>query len=349
MKLAALPLILAGCLGPSLPLGTRAQDCGGCHADQHAAWSSSPHANSARSPVFEAMLGPVEKAWGSAARARCVACHSPGYGGDEAIGCVTCHAAVGNRQEGNGALVVDLDAPLAGPSSGEGVERPAHRSGPRGFLTSASLCGTCHEVHGPGLLVEPTLTEFRASAFVGDDSCIGCHGGDSSQDHRLAGLDPPWGASPEEAKRAAEASRALLERALKLEVARDASGLFVRLTNVNTGHAVPTGVASLRDLWIDVELTDQEGRQVVVERVLELGARLTREGQDVALPTDATLITPRSLDPGEVREWRSPKGATSLVATLRARAFRSGALSALGLEGRAHEVPVHLVLERTVE
>lgn len=105
----------------------------------------------------------------------------------------------------------------------------------------------------------------------------------------------------------------------------------------------------MRDLWLDVEFVDQQGRQVTLERVLELGARLTRDGQDVALPMDASLITVRALGPGESREWLSPKGAISLVATLRARPFRAGALIALNLEARAHEGPVHVVLKRMVK
>lgn len=340
IRLAIPSLLLAGCLAPSLPLGSRAEDCGGCHLEQHAGWRSSRHAGSARSPVFGAMLAPVEQAWGPEARARCVGCHSPGHGGDEGIGCVTCHAAVGNREERNGALVVDLDAPLAGP---RGAQSSAHSTGTRSFLKSASLCGTCHEVHGPGLLSEPTLSEFRASSFAADDSCMNCHANNSSEGHGLTGIDPPWGADPEEARRAAEASRALLERALVLEVLKGPAGLVVRLENVNTGHAVPTGVAALRDFWVDVELTDSGGRGAAMERVLELGAELTRDGAVVALPTDATLITPRSLAPGESREWRAPAGTTAVVATLRARAFRPAALTALGLSGRQNEVPTHLV------
>jgi hypothetical protein len=282
--------------------------------------------------VFEAMLPSVEKAWGSVAKARCVACHSPGHGGEATIGCVSCHAAIGNRGDGNGALVVDLQAPLAGP---EGHQTSAHRTTTRGFLTSASLCGTCHEVHGPGLLEEPTLTEFRAAPF--GDSCLSCHG---EGDHRFVGLDPPWGASADEATLAAEASRELLSRALQLEVVRAESGVVVRLTNEKTGHAVPTGITALRDVWVDVELTDASGVVTQRPRVLELGSRMTREGLEVALPTEATKIESRALAWGASREWQLQLPAdVAVVATLRARAVRESTLMALGLEARAAEVP----------
>jgi hypothetical protein len=282
--------------------------------------------------VLEAMLPAVEKAWGSVARARCVACHSPGHGGDATIGCVSCHAAVGNRGEGNGALVVDLQAPLAGP---EGHQTSAHRTTSRGFLTSASLCGTCHEVHGPGLLEEPTLTEFRAAPF--GDSCLSCHG---EGDHRFVGLDPPWGASADEAAIAAAASRELLSRALLLEVVRGESGVVVRLTNEKTGHAVPTGITALRDVWVDVELTDASGVHSQRPRVLELSSRMMRDEVEVALPTEATRIESRALAWGASREYPLEVPAdVAVVARLRARAVRGSTLTALGLEERAAEVP----------
>jgi hypothetical protein len=86
---AALPLALAlaACTGAgdAMPPGTTAGDCGSCHTEQHAEWSTSRHASSATSPVFEAMLPRVEAAWGPSARAACVSCHSPGHGGDDAI------------------------------------------------------------------------------------------------------------------------------------------------------------------------------------------------------------------------------------------------------------------------
>lgn len=43
-----------------------------------------------------------------------------------------------------------------------------------GLLRSASLCGTCHEVTGPGVFQEPTTTEFRA-ASQDDAACASCH------------------------------------------------------------------------------------------------------------------------------------------------------------------------------
>ncbi len=304
----------------------------------------------------------VEQAWGAAARARCQACHAPGHGGDTGIGCRACHSAIGNRQEGNGQLIVDLDAPLAGPLSNP-VPNDAHASRPGGFLASSSLCGTCHEVHGPGLFDEPTLTELRASGQP--KGCMDCHmphvppgpaaaGGPVRplHNHAFVGMDPPWGAPPDVAAEARARTRQLLTDALTLEVEpkADAMAFEVRVDNTGAGHRVPTGVAFFRDLWVDATVTDALGRTWSSPRLLDFDDRPMRDGQPVTLPTDADHIEQHSLGPGESRTAQVPVPPDAvppvrLRVTLSARAVRTDVLSALGLADRVAEVPVLPIAE----
>ena len=326
--LLALAGVLAGC-GVETATGPRAEQCGTCHQAQYAQWQGSRHGQSTSSPVFTALLPRVERAWGATARARCVACHQPGHGGDETIGCVSCHQAIGNRGDANGALVVKLGAPIA--SRHEPTGHAPHEVATRGFFASASLCGTCHEVRGPGHLDEPTLTEYRATTQATDDSCLGCH---FDEGHRFGGLEPSWGAPPEEATSATARARVLLEKALRLEVVLVNGAWTVRLTNRGAAHGVPTGMTSLRDVWVDVKVGARE-----FPRVMELGARLEDEAGVVALITDATRVTSRSLAAQASREWTVPASpGEKIEATLRARAVREEALVALGLDGA--EVPL---------
>lgn len=309
--LALLMLTSFACGGESLHQVFNADQCGSCHADQHREWRASAHAQSDTSPVFQAMLPKVEAAWGPVARAQCVACHAPAFGEDRVIGCVACHAAIGNQGEANGALVVKP----AGPLSARTPTHAPHQVEARSFLTSDSLCGTCHEVHGPGLLDEPTLTEFRNSPAAGGEGCLQCHG---ATGHELQGFS-------------------LMSRALTLSATNGA----VTLTNTGAGHAVPTGIAAVRDVWVDVIAVDGDGREVVVERVLTLGARLTRAGAEVALMTDADHLESRALAPGETRRWPVPAGLRVRRAVLKALPVRAEALEALGLpESVAVEVAV---------
>lgn len=341
LALSVLALAATSCGAGALPHGASADACGSCHAAQKADWSVTAHARSAASPVFLALLPRVEAAWGPAAKARCVACHAPGFGGDDGIGCVACHGAVGNRGARDGALVVSVDAPLAGPRA---LSNAAHRVEPRPLLRSAQLCATCHEVTGPTLLDEPTHTEFAATRFAAADDCVGCHVDTRGGTHRLVGVDPPWGLGPVEAAQASERSRALWAKALSLSVEEGPAGLQVRLENTGAGHAVPTGATHLRDVWVDVEVVDARGERVEVPRALSLGAELSRGGQPVALVTDADRVTPRGLAFSEARvvPVEGPPGAARplrVTARLWARAVRPEGLDALGLGARADEVP----------
>jgi hypothetical protein len=272
-----------------------ADACAGCHAEVHGAWADSAHGQG-RSDVFEALLPEVRRAWGPAAAERCVGCHEPGFVAGEGVGCVACHAAVGNRGEADGALVVDPRAPL----SGRAPDAP-HDLAARPFLTSSALCATCHEVTGPGLLVETTGSEH--AAWGGDESCADCH----LDGHALA-------------------VESLLPDALALSIAAEDGAVVVTLRNVGAGHAVPTGAAWLRDLWVDLSFAP---------RVLEVGPRPVRGGAPVASITDADGLVGEALAPGAAVTARVPVPAGIDPATVEATAWfgrlRPAVADALGV------------------
>lgn len=327
-RLAALALSLLWSCGAPPEEAARTERCATCHRDQAAGWASSRHGQSGTSPVFVALLPHVERAWGPTARARCVACHNPGFVDEPGIGCASCHLAIGNRGERDGALVVKPEVPIA--TRAVPAHAP-HATEPRAFFLSASLCGTCHEVHGPGLLEEPTLSEYRASPDAAADECVSCH----FDGHRFTGLEPAWGASPEEAEASTRASLALLQRALHLEL----DGATVTVRNVGAAHAVPTGMTAMRDVWVDVTVRDEAGVVTERRRVMELGAQLG----GAVLFTDATAVTSRSLPARAHRSWTAPPGSVVLRATLSARAYRDDALEALGLAALRGQVPHHVI------
>ena len=129
---------LAACDRPEMA-HAQSETCGTCHQAQFASWSRSQHAVSETSPVFQALLTKVSAQWGTAARARCESCHSPQHADPKNIGCISCHAATGNRQEANGALIVDVAAPMS--TTRHRPESP-HGTQVRTFLSSSELCGT---------------------------------------------------------------------------------------------------------------------------------------------------------------------------------------------------------------
>ena len=114
---------------------------------------------------------------------------------------------------------------------------------------------------------------------------------------------------------------------------------------------MPTGAVHLRDAWVEVQFLGAGGTPLRTTRVLELGAKLERDGREVALVTDATTVTPRGLAAGEARtaSLPVPPGAERAVVRLFARAVRDAALHELGLDARAPDVPALLVLEVTAD
>ncbi len=361
MRALALALWIAGCAEPAgapLPLGESSASCGGCHEDHHDEWALSPHGTSNASPVLAAMLPIVEGSWGELARDRCVGCHSPGHAeGDDAIGCLSCHAAVGNHAERDGMLAVDPSAPLAGPFA-DAEPTIAHGSRTSELLESPSLCGTCHELTGPAIVDEPTLTEYRASPQAAEGTtCADCHlpregerplSNDSVRvrpvrSHRFVGFDPPWGAPPHRAAQAAAETRALLAAALALRVERAEDGVVVTVANAGAGHAVPTGATFLRDLWVDVEIDG-----VRTSRAIVLGDQPMRGEEPVPLLMHADRVEHGSLAAGAERSTHLAAAPDARVtATLYGRAIRDGVLDALDLRARAGEIPTHTIAVAT--
>ena len=366
VALALLSALGAGCrrTEQGLPLGDSRGNCGACHTEQAEAFERSAHAHSAESPVLAALLPEVERAWGASAAEACSSCHAPqhaqqGEHPDESVTCISCHAAVGNRAERDGRLVLDTGLGVAGPFEGPEAGE-AHATRPSTFLASPSLCGTCHEVTGPGLFVEPTWTEHQASAaFAEGEHCMDCHmparedgpaGGlrdRPRRDHAFVGVDPPWGASSSERQSASEATVALLRAALSLEVRSDGDALTIEVANLSRAHSVPTGIAMLRELVVEVTWLDARGGVLEQSVAMVLHDQPTLAGSPTALPTDADDIEVHRLGAEETRRIRSVlvAGAVSARVQLAFRAFRQDVLDALRLDARGDEVPTLTVHE----
>lgn len=359
----------AGCARAEagLPLGDSRGNCGACHAEQAESFERSAHAHSAESPVLAALLPEVERAWGASAAEACSSCHAPrharaGEEPDVSVTCISCHSAVGNRAERDGRLVLDTRLGVAGPFEGPEAGE-AHATRPSTFLASPSLCGTCHEVTGPGLFVEPTWTEHQAStAFAEGEHCMDCHmpaladgpaGGlrdRPRRDHAFVGVDPPWGASEERAERASRETSALLRSALRLAAEQEGDLLVVEVENLSGAHSVPTGIAMLRELVVEVAWLDAEGAVLERDVAMVLHDQPVSDEAPVALPTSADHVEVHRLGAEETRRVRLAfaAGATGAQVRLRFRAFRQDVLDALLLGARGSEVPTLTVHELSV-
>lgn len=311
-------LALATACGDPASLTELAGACGSCHPEQAAEHAASAHGQAATSATFLALRAEAELEL--RAGAFCDGCHRPRLGTETGLGCLTCHAAIGNRGTSNGRLVFDLEGPLRGPT-GQVDPRAPHGAVRSDFLLSAELCGTCHEILGPGGFEERPFSRWEASpAAARGITCGDCHLGEApgrpgprreAPIADLPGLAPRpisthrpigWRSAPEELQE-------LLRNGVALRVGEvGTSELTVSLESTNAGHLVPDGISFLRELFVTVELHWPSGARLELgpetHPELQLAARLDRGGHPEASPFRADAVRHPGLLPLEVRPLR---------------------------------------------
>jgi hypothetical protein len=335
-------------------------ECATCHPTHSSAHATSAHARAGESELFRALVARAD----ASARAFCDRCHAPrGASGARGVACVTCHTAIATRGVSNGRLIAgDGDEMLGGFDA-----RPtsAHASRRSDFTRSPELCGTCHEVAGPGAFVETPYTEWASSpARAVGVTCVDCHMADDPgvsgarratgpaatdgppralSDHRFVGPEHP---------RAGELLRHAASLSL-VEVSRDERSLRVEVTvsNRNGGHALPSGARFAREVWIELAAVDARGATHVVtggldargapssndDQRVDLGDRLRPRGHPSML-LDAAPSEVRAIPAGARRAWTFAvpaawEGAstTSVTARLRYRRNAWALRASLGL------------------
>lgn len=294
-------------------------------------------------------------------RSFCDGCHRPATGTSEGLSCESCHSAVGNSATLNAQLRWDPSAPLSSARS-DSAPTSAHRTRQHGFLSSSELCGSCHEVRGPGAFHETPFSEWqRSPAAQSGIQCVHCHGGptpglpdarpslpaasDPSQptparartDHRFVG--------PDDSDLAAAA--ALIERSALVTLSREGDELLVTVTHRGLGHALPTGVRAVRELWIEVSEQSASGQVTVRSGMLDERGELPAydaaarmdfhdelSGDD---PLTASIVRVRALDPGASRtgRFRISAAAARVGVRLRYRAQSQRLRRSLALDGDA--------------
>ena len=312
---------LAGCGGEAEGLSAIevADVCQDCHLEQAASHADSRHAVAATSPVFVALRGRAIDDLGSAAGAFCDDCHRPEGGTERGLGCLSCHAAAANRGTRNGRLVLDV----SGPVRSAGASGPSvHATAASGFLTSAKLCGTCHQVDGPAGFSESPFSHWQGSSFAERGvTCADCHMSETPGvpvERRVS--HAPRGFDDDEAGD-------LLARGARLGVERDGARATVVLENSGAGHNFPDGASFLRELELVVEADGVEVRR------WWLSSRLEARGVEVVSPTAADTVVSHALASGEIRRYELDVAVSSTVkACLRFRRYRPDLLADLGLD-----------------
>jgi hypothetical protein len=197
----------------------------------------------------------------------------------------------------NASLVLDPGLVMRGPFAD--AKPMWHEAAYSALHTQAEFCGNCHNVFHPvsNFHIENTYTEWKFSVYAQKGIvCQDCHmmpvekaieaartlvppqnpgraspmGPDRPNifSHefvganftvtRLLGADRHAGIAEARLKSAARLDLFPPKEAVRGDIAR----LKVRVNNVGAGHNLPTSLTEVRQMWLDVTVTDAGGREV---------------------------------------------------------------------------------------
>ncbi|MCW9035132.1 MAG: hypothetical protein OQJ97_12995 [Rhodospirillales bacterium] len=159
------------------------------------------------------------------------------------------------------------------------------------FYKDSELCSTCHNEFAPGSgsLIVDTYGEWEKSDYNNPSdpskhrSCIDCHmhGDIKKIGQNIPGISTDGGRVKENVvthqftganhhlvglrnEKLAKMSIELLQSAAELSGRMEKDGqLAIRVRNIGAGHALPTGVADFRQLWLDITVKDSTSKVVL--------------------------------------------------------------------------------------
>lgn len=242
--------------GPSL---TSSAKCKECHQEIFDGWKNTTHALSIEDPIFKAAYLEAYFDTRGEAKLNCLRCHAPAvlinkdYDLEkeitsEGVTCDFCHSI-------NKINLGDQRAPFKfenkrvkmGPMSD--VVSPAHDTKLSSVFKSAELCAGCHEyVNDTGVKILGTYSEWKDSPYSAEGKqCQDCHmpliAGrvvkdeiKSSNRKQVNVHDISAGHSVEQLK------KAVLVELKNISADKNFIVVSVDLTNVGSGHMVPTGI-----------------------------------------------------------------------------------------------------------
>jgi len=217
----------------------------------------------------------------------------------EGVTCDGCHTAREVKTlhaggGGNASLVLDEGEARYGPLE-DAAETPAHPSKHSALHKQAKFCSACHTLIHAGVVIENTFAEWKASPYAkAGIQCQDCHmrtveqalevartmkpvkvAGKAANDspvrpnvyqHLFVGANVNVEATTTSTQHAAMAEQRLKNAAaiaLKLpERVGKSLAIEVAVTNKSAGHAIPTSITELRQVWIDLSVVDATGKEI---------------------------------------------------------------------------------------
>ncbi|MHC4953613.1 MAG: multiheme c-type cytochrome [Planctomycetota bacterium] len=236
---------------------------------------------------------------------------------NEGVTCDVCHNVRTIRviRDGSGmncSIVLEEGDVRFGPLD-DPVENPGHESKGSAVHKKSELCSACHTLVHPhnGLVIENTFHEWKKGPYAkAGIQCQDCHMRTVEQALEVARTMKPVkvaGRTTDDDKRDdvkahlfvggntnqklvglgdvhTDQARKRLRGAaeVKLELAESAAAaaktkIVVAVTNVSAGHAIPTSITELRQVWIDLRVTDANGKEIYRSGAIDADGRVDPE------------------------------------------------------------------------
>jgi RNase P subunit RPR2 len=282
------------------PSITSSKNCKECHQEIYNHWKNAMHSMSIEDPIFKASYMEAYFKTAGEAKYNCLRCHAPiaFINNDydlkneitkEGVNCDFCHSIKKvNLDNKDNPFELEIGEIKRGPLSD--VESPAHKTESSALFQSSELCAGCHEyTNRNGVKVLGTYSEWRESPYAEEGThCQNCHmplipgkivkSEIKSSNRKQINLHAI----------SASHSTEQLRKALKVKIRNinKEEGIVevvVGVSNVGSGHMVPTGIPS-RKLILLVELkTPNEyfSQQRIYQKIMldESGKEIKKENE----------------------------------------------------------------------
>lgn len=199
------------------------------------------------------------------------------------------------HEPGNASFTL-TSGPVKYAHSGLFQKNRAHTGEKRDFFAKSEFCASCHTVIHPinGLRIENTYGEWKASVYAEKGiQCQDCHMRNVEEMRRVAetlqpvAIKGPRVVNGEQrdiyrhyfvggnanadrlanGKTHAKMAESWLQSAARIEIKTSPSytpggklPVEVIVHNIGAGHNLPTGVTELRQMWVDLRITDQNDK-----------------------------------------------------------------------------------------
>ena len=296
------------------------KNCKECHEEIYNHWKNAMHSMSIEDPIFKASYMEAYFKTAGEAKFNCLRCHAPiaFLNNDydlkneitkEGVNCDFCHSVKKvNLDNKTYPFEIEIGEIKRGPLSD--VDSPAHKTEPSHLFKSSEFCAGCHEYTNlNGVKVLGTYSEWRASPFAEEGThCQNCHmplipgkivkSEIKSSNRKQINLHAI----------SASHSTEQLRKALKVEIRNinkeeGVVEVVVGVSNVGSGHMVPTGIPS-RKLILLVELktpNEHFSQQRIYQKIMldESGKEIKKESE--VFQQAAQVSFDNRLVPGETR------------------------------------------------